>query len=119
MTALRKINLGDTFAEQWRMAHPTLPQPGREVPILTTRKWRVDLAFATKRSNSTRDFLVVECEGGVWSKGRHTRPSGFVKDIEKYNEIAVRGWRLVRVTADMIKSGEALIVVERALGMRQ
>ena len=41
-----------------------------------------------------------------------------MKDIEKYNEATLRGWRVLRVTGDMIRRGEALILIERALGLR-
>jgi hypothetical protein len=46
--------------------------------------------------------VALECEGGVWSNGRHTRPAGFLKDIEKYNLALTLGWRVVRcVPADL------------------
>ena len=41
------------------------------------RNWRCDFAWPDRR-------LIVEVEGGVYSQGRHTRPSGFTKDLEKF-----------------------------------
>lgn len=76
------------------------------------RRWRVDYAWLEEK-------LVVEVEGAVWTQGRHTRGSGYLKDIEKYNELALRGWRLIRVTYEMldIHDGRALAITLRALGL--
>jgi len=73
------------------------------------RKWRADFFIAPD--------ILLEVEGAVWTQGRHTRGSGFVKDMEKYNQAAVLGYRILRTTpsevcmqatVDLIK--EALIV---------
>jgi hypothetical protein len=91
---------------QLRMAG--LPDPVEEFRFAPPRRWRFDLAWPERK-------LAVEVEGGVWTGGRHTRPAGYLKDIEKYNEASILGWRLVRITPAMIKSGEALTLIERAL----
>jgi very-short-patch-repair endonuclease len=51
---------------------------------------------------------VVEIEGGVYVRGRHLRPSGFVKDIEKYNALTMLGFALLRFAGQHVKSGYAL-----------
>jgi very-short-patch-repair endonuclease len=73
-----------------------------------TRKWRVDFAFLMPK-------VAIEIEGGTWVSGRHNRGAGMHGDMEKYNELTLAGWRLLRFTGDMVKSGEALKTVERAL----
>jgi hypothetical protein len=40
--------------------------------------------------------VALEVEGGVFSRGRHVRPAGFIADCEKYNAAAIAGWRVVR-----------------------
>lgn len=75
------------------------------------RAWRFDFAWPQYR-------LAVECEGGTWSGGRHTRGDGFEKDTEKYSEAAIQGWLVIRVTGDQIDDGRALALVERALAQR-
>lgn len=72
------------------------------------RKWRCDFAWPDLH-------LIVEVEGGVYTQGRHTRPSGFVKDIEKYNALTEAGWKVLRFSRREVKSGEALNVIERVL----
>ena len=72
------------------------------------RKWRFDFAWPAL-------MLAVECEGGTFSGGRHTRGTGFEKDAEKYGEATARGWRVLRVTQRQITSGEALVLIERMM----
>lgn len=66
-----------------------IPTPAYEVFFHPDRKWRFDIAWPEYN-------VAIEVEGGVWSGGRHTRASGFVKDMEKYNEAAARGWKVLR-----------------------
>lgn len=73
-----------------------------------TRKWRFDYAWIPQA-------VAVECEGGVWSGGRHTRGGGFIKDMEKYNEAARLGWRVFRFTPRQLKTGEAQAYMARVL----
>jgi very-short-patch-repair endonuclease len=82
--------------------------PVREFKFHPSRRWRSDFAWPDCK-------LLVEVEGGHWSGGRHTRGSGFDGDCEKYNEAALLGWRVLRVTSTHIKSGEALDWIRRAL----
>jgi very-short-patch-repair endonuclease len=98
--------LEEELARQLRLAGVETPQ--REFVFRYPRKFRFDFAYPDK-------MLAIEVEGGVWSQGRHTRGSGFVKDIEKYNLAALDGWAVLRVTGDMIESGEALTLIEKAL----
>ena len=72
------------------------------------RRWRFDLAWVDRK-------LAVEIEGGTWSHGRHTRGKGFKGDCVKYNEATLLGWRVFRVTTDMVNDGTALAYIERAL----
>ena len=68
-----------------------LPVPVAEFRFALPRRWRFDYAWP--------DYLVaLEIEGGVWTGGRHVRPSGFLGDMLKYNCAAVLGWRVLRCT---------------------
>lgn len=86
-----------------------LPVPAEEYRFHPTRKWRLDYGFVAQK-------LAVEVEGGAFISGRHTRGTGFIKDMEKYNELAIMGWRLLRVTPRQVKDGTAIALVQRALG---
>lgn len=84
----------------------------KEFTFHPSRKWRFDYAWPKRK-------VAVEVEGAVWVQGRHTRGSGYVKDMEKYNEAAILGWRLIRVTPEMVRNGEALNYIERALSKQK
>lgn len=65
--------------------------PEAEYKFHPKRKWKFDFAFVHHK-------VAIEIEGGVWTSGRHTRGSGFVKDMEKYNAATELGWRILRFT---------------------
>lgn len=72
------------------------------------RKWRFDFAWPVER-------VALEIEGGSWTGGRHVRGRGFESDCEKYNEAAVQGWRILRVTGGMVQDGRAVWYLKRLL----
>jgi hypothetical protein len=63
--------------------------------------------------------VAMEFEGGIWSKGRHVRGRGYENDCRKYNEAAIMGWCVIRVTRRMVESGEWLLSVLAALAGRR
>lgn len=99
-------DLEDTLLFHLRAAG--LPEPEREVRFSPTRRFRFDFAWPDLR-------LACEVEGGTYSGGRHTRGSGFAADCEKYNLAMLTGWRVLRVTAAHIESGQALAWIEMAI----
>lgn len=77
------------------------PRPTREFHFLSGRRYAADFAWVDYN-------LLVEIEGGVWSGGRHTRGKGFTEDCRKYNLAQIEGYDVLRFTAEMVESGEAL-----------
>ena len=74
--------------------------PETEYRFSPPRKWRFDYCW--------RNHLIgVEIEGGVGTGGRHTRGSGFVRDMEKYNAAARLGFRVFRFVPKELKTGIA------------
>lgn len=93
-----------------------LPKPELEYKFHPSRKWRFDLAWPKEDEGMCPPELVaIEIDGGVWVQGRHTRGSGFVKDLEKLNAAAELGWRVFRYTPQMVESGEAIRQLKRVL----
>lgn len=80
----------------------------REYRFHPERRWRFDFANLELK-------LAVEVEGGIYSRGRHTRGSGFEKDAEKYNAAAMDGWMVLRYSTQQVKRGEAIRDVKRVL----
>jgi very-short-patch-repair endonuclease len=81
---------------------------GLEYHFHPTRKWRFDAAFPSAK-------VALEIEGGVWQYGRHNRASGFLKDMEKYNEAAALGWRVIRTPWEWIEDGSIVPKVVAAI----
>jgi len=104
---LRQVSqLEDALAFQFRAIGL---EPEREYSFLPERKWRLDFAFPERK-------IGIECEGGVWTQGRHNRGQGFIDDCDKYNAAGELGWRIFRYTAKQIKSGVAWQQIERIVG---
>lgn len=84
------------------------PIPEAEVRFHPTRKWRFDFAYPLR-------LIAIEIEGGIYAGGRHTRGSGFAEDVRKYNSATLNGWHLIRLTGEMVETGEAVEVIADAL----
>lgn len=101
-----KSAIEETFAMHVRASK--LPPPVREYRFHAERRWRFDFCWPDRK-------VAVECEGATWTNGRHTRGSGYAKDLEKYNAAQMLGWKVFRCTADMVKRGIALELAMEAL----
>ena len=91
-----------------------IPQPEVEFRFHPTRKWRFDFCWP-------EHMLALEVEGGVFGPvgSRHTSPVGFHNDCTKYNEAALLGYSVLRVTTQHIQEGVVIDLVERALGLHK
>jgi very-short-patch-repair endonuclease len=83
-------------------------RPEREFRFCPYRRWRADFAFPAER-------VLVECEGGHWTNGRHVRGKGYERDMEKYNAAQELGFSVLRYSGGMIRSGEARQQIERVV----
>ena len=88
-----------------------LPEPEPEYRFARPRRWRFDLSWPEQR-------IAFEREGATWTGGRHTTGRGYRNDCEKYSNAAILGWIVIRATADMIRNGTALALVEKAFAAR-
>lgn len=100
-----------SFAEDllaWQIKAAKLPEPVRQYYYARPRKLRADFAWPELR-------LLVEVQGGVWNRKAHGSITGILADIDRLNAATMGGWRLLRVTPEMVKFGPALALIERAL----
>jgi hypothetical protein len=84
----------EAFAIAWRAIRG--PAFVREYRFDEARKWRFDFAWPAAA-------YAVEIEGGTRGKSRHTSPTGYAEDCLKYNEAALDGWAVIRLTPEMIQ----------------
>ena len=61
------------------------------------RRWRADYAFPAER-------ILVEIDGAVYVRGRHTRGKGFEADLEKINAATAMGYRCLRYSTGMLNA---------------
>lgn len=72
------------------------------------RKWRFDFANVETKT-------AIEIEGGAYANGRHTRGTGFINDMEKYNAAIELGWVVLRYTPTQTNESKTFEQVKRIL----
>lgn len=82
--------------------------PVKEHRFHPTRMWRFDYAFPEYK-------VALEVEGGVYTQGRHTRPRGFLGDVDKYNAAAVSGWCVLRTTPSELCRMKTIELLKKAI----
>jgi hypothetical protein len=134
MIAAQNKSYYETIFEQLLLDDPEIPPFEREYRFHPTRMWRFDFAWP-------EHMLALEIEGGAYGRpvichncgarvmrrlkdgrnimiregGRHTSGKGFEKDLEKYGEAAVLGWRVIRINDKMIERKTGEDMVKRAI----
>ena len=99
----------DQFLKQ--LVDNGFPTPAREYHFHPVRKWRSDFAFPDHK-------LLVEIEGGAFTRGRHVRGYGYRNDCQKYNNAIMVGFTVLRFTSDMVRSNEAIRTVAVVLNQK-
>jgi len=99
-TAGQGSQLEERFANVWKILGG--PEPERELQFHDERKWRFDFAWPAEK-------VAIEIEGGTWTQGggRHNRAAGFASDCVKYNAATLAGWKVFRITSDMLDQDPA------------
>ena len=75
-----------------------------------TRMWRFDYAIPSHR-------IAIEIDGGVWIEGRHNRPKGYIADLDKFNNAAALGWRVLKFTPQQKLTTKALSLIREAIDL--
>lgn len=104
--ALKLLEPEEVWAE-W-LTEKGLAPFERQFLFCDNRLWRFDFAWP-------KLGVAVEIEGGVWVNGRHIRPSGFIKDMEKYNTAAILGWKVLRYLPKQVGAIYALTEIKMAM----
>lgn len=72
------------------------------------RRWKFDLAWPWAK-------LALECQGGIWIRGRHVRGAALKREWEKLNTAAALGWRILYCEPKDLCTRETLRLVQVAL----
>lgn len=73
------------------------------------RKWLFDFAWPNRK-------LALEVNGGTYVHGAHSRGAQQRKDMEKWSEAALLGWRIIHVDTVDVKHKVHVDRVQRELG---
>lgn len=85
-----------------------LPMPTTEHRFHDVRGWRFDFAW-------TEEKLALECDGGVYVRGRHARGVGIQKAHEKLNAATLAGWRVLFCVPRQLCTSATVALVRAAL----
>ena len=80
----------------------------KEYRFHSVRRWRFDYAILNK-------MIAIEVEGGVFTRGRHTRGVGFINDMEKYNNAVLLGWKLLRFTPKQMNESRTYDIINELI----
>lgn len=83
--------------------------PVKEYRFAPPRRWRFDYCWPDA-------MVALEVNGGVWTRGRHTRGQGYLNDLEKLNRAQLLGWVVLQVTPQQVGNGECVALIREALG---
>lgn len=93
---------------------------------LKERRWALDMAWPGRK-------IAVEVQGAVWAvkgakkcpvcgqmeAGKHGRGQGIEKDAEKLSWLQIHGWRVIIVTPNQVRNGDALRAIRYLLSIRR
>lgn len=103
---MSKSDLEDTLAFQ--LDALGLTGYVREYQAIKGRKFRFDFCFTEQR-------LLIEVNGGTFTKGAHSSGLGIRRDYEKMRLAQDHGWKVYPFDGKAIKSGEAVEIIRKAL----
>ncbi|MGE0133748.1 MAG: hypothetical protein AB7L91_06355 [Dehalococcoidia bacterium] len=75
------------------------------------RRFEADIAIPSAR-------LLIEVQGGIYTRQAHGSVSGVLRDNERLNLATLHGWAVLRFTPEEVGSGVALTTIEEYLARR-
>ncbi|CAB4242211.1 hypothetical protein UFOVP83_31 [uncultured Caudovirales phage] len=102
---MKASSLEETLAVQLRALK--IPFEREVVGLVEGRRFRVDFLIHKR--------LVVECQGGIWTKGGHSSGAGISRDCEKFAELLCAGYPVIPCTMQQIKAGTVIEWIQRAI----
>ena len=91
------------FLLYWSLFAKNSPTPETEYRFRPNRKSAFDCAWPGKK-------IALEIDGGVYTRGRHTRGTGYEKDCLKYNAAALYGWKLFRFSTHQLERAPSQVI---------
>lgn len=80
----------------------------RQYRYVPGRQFRADFGIPERK-------LLIEVQGGVFSRRAHGSITGVLKDNERLNQATLQGYRVLRFTPDEVMDGRAKETVAQCL----
>lgn len=80
-------------------------KPEVQYKYVPGRKFEADFCFVTEK-------LIVEVDGGIYSRRAHGSISGIIADMKRTNYAAMNGWRVMRYQPAEITKEPARVIAE-------
>lgn len=77
----------------------------RQVKYVPGRKFSADFAFPEQK-------LIVEVDGGIYTRRAHGSVGGIISDMKRTNFAAINGWRVMRYRPDEISKEPDRVIQE-------
>lgn len=107
-----------------------IPIPERELVFHPTRKWRFDYAWEDTAAmnlsitNTSGERIrcaggvALECQGGIFIQGRHSRGAALLKEWEKLNTAAEMNWRIIYCQPSELLTKKTADTIRKCLGLK-
>lgn len=82
-----------SFQARWKGLNG--PELTPEYKFHASRRWRFDFVHLPT-------MTAIELEGGIFMRGRHSRPKGMQNDCDKYNAAATLGYTVFRIATGQV-----------------
>ena len=97
----------DVIIVAWLREHK-IPPPEVEYEYAKPRRFRADYAWVEQR-------LLLEVEGGIYTRQAHGSISGILNDIERSQQAAMNGYRVFKVQPDDLLRTDTARMIQVAL----
>ena len=114
LRASKRVSAEDTLAMQLSVCG-FAEGVVRQFEYAPPRRLKADFLVWRSRFIGRAHEVLVEVQGGIYSRQGHGSVTGVLADIDRLNAATVNGYRMLRFTPQMIDSGEAMTVIQKAL----
>ena len=86
----------------------SLPDSVTEFKFAKRRRFRFDYAWPDHK-------VALEVDGGVWTRGRHVRPVGYINDQEKMNLARELGWVVIHCQPQDLLTTKTINMIQSSI----
>ena len=104
-------HLEQVFFILWKLSYPKLPLQ-KEVALIPRRKFRFDFVHTASKT-------CIEIQGGLYSRGRHTRGKQMEKEYLKWLLAQSLGYTIIPIGTEQVEDGKVLELIAKTIIKRE